>query len=149
MRTIILFSILVFMSVKALAQPDNEEKLKRLQDQKIEFFTNRLDLTKNESREFWPVYNDYQNRKNLLAQERKNTAKYFTENSENISEDEAGVILKKYIDYQKKETSLLEIYTNKFRDILPEKKVIQVFLLEVQFKQWLLKMHMKPRPNVR
>lgn len=149
MRTLILFSILALISVKALTQPDNENKIKRLQDQKVEFFTKRLNLTRDESKKFWPVYNDYQNRKKLIAQERKSTVRYFTENSENISEEESAELLNKYISYQKKETKLLEDYTNKFREFLPEKKVVQVFILEVQFRQWLLKMHMKPRPNVR
>ena len=149
MRTIILFNLLILYSLNSFAQLDKQEKLKKLQEQKIEFFTKRLELTSQESRKFWPVYNDYQNRKNLISQERKNTVIYFMENSENIGEEETADLLDKYINYQKKETKLLEVYTNKFREFLPEKKVIKVFILEVQFRQWLLKMHMKPRPNVR
>ncbi len=149
MRTFILYSILVLISVNALTQQDKEENLKKLQDQKVEYFTKRLELTRDQSKKFWPVYNDYQNRKNLIAQERRNTVKYFTENSENISEEETAELLDKYINYQKRETVLLEDYANKFHEFLPEKKVMQVFILEVQFRQWLLKMHMKPRPNVR
>jgi ferritin len=149
MKTLILFSILALISVKALTQPDKVDKIKRLHDQKVEFFTKRLNLTRDESKEFWPVYNDYQSRKNLIAQERKNTIKYFTENSENIRDKESAELLNKYVNYQKRETKLLEDYTNKFREFLPEKKVVQVFILEVQFRQWLLKIHMKPRPNVR
>ena len=149
MRIFILFNLLILFSIKIPAQLDNQEKLKRLQEQKVDFFTKRLGLTNQESKKFWPVYNDYQNRKNMISQERKNTVKYFLENSENIGEEETAELLDKYISYQKKETKLLEDYTNKFREFLPEKKVIRIFILEVQFRQWLLKMHMKPRPNVR
>lgn len=149
MRTFILYSILVLVSVNALSQQDKEERLRKLQDQKVEYFTKRLELTREQSKKFWPVYDDYQNRKNLIAQERKNTIRYFTENSENMSEEETAELLVKYINYQKKETKLLEDYSDKFRKFLPEKKVMQVFILEVEFRQWLLKMHMKPRPNVR
>lgn len=149
MRTFVLFSLLILFSIKAFAQLDKEAKLKQLQKQKINYFTERLNLSEKEARKFWPVYNDYQNRKNLVAQERKSTTAYFIQNSENMNEDEISELLKKYINYQKRETRLLEVYTNKFREFLPEKKVLQVFILEVKFRQWLLKTHMKPRPNTR
>ena len=149
MRTFVLFSLLMLFSIKTFAQLDKEAKLKQLQKQKIKYFTERLNLSEKEAKKFWPVYNDYQNRKNLIAQERKSTTTYFIQNSENMNEDEISELLEKYINYQKRETRLLEVYTNKFREFLPEKKVLQVFILEVKFRQWLLKTHMKPRPNTR
>ena len=149
MRTFVLFSLLILFSIKTFAQLDKEAKLKQLQKQKINYFTERLNLSEKEAKKFWPVYNDYQNRKNLIAQERKSTTSYFIQNSENMNEDEISELLEKYINYQKRETRLLEVYTNKFREFLPEKKVLQVFILEVRFRQWLLKTHMKPRPNTR
>lgn len=149
MRTFVLFSLLILFSIKTFAQLDKEAKLKQLQKQKINYFTERLNLSEKEAKKFWPVYNDYQNRKNLIAQERKSTTAYFIQNSENMNEDEISELLGKYINYQKRETRLLEVYTNKFREFLPEKKILQVFILEVKFRQWLLKTHMKPRPNTR
>ena len=149
MRTFILFSLLLLFSIKSFAQTDKVEKLKQLQKQKINYFNERLNLNDQEARKFWPIYNDYQNRKNLIAQERRSTTTYFLKNSENMSEEEISELLEKYISYEQRETELLEVYTNKFREFLPEKKVIKVFILEVQFRQWLLKTHMQPRPNTR
>lgn len=149
MRTFILFSLLLLLSVKTFAQPGKNEKLKQLQKQKINYFNERLNLSDQEAKKFWPVYNDYRNRKNLIAQERKSTTNYFLKNSENMSEEEISELLEKYISYEQRETKLLEVYANKFREFLPEKKVIKVFILEVQFRQWLLKTHMQPRPNTR
>jgi len=149
MRTFILFSLLLLFSIKNFAQPGKVEKLKQLQKQKINYFNERLNLSNQEAKKFWPVYNDYQNRRNLIAQERRSTTTYFLKNSENMSEEEISELLEKYINYEQRETKLLEVYTNKFREFLPEKKVIKVFILEVQFRQWLLKTHMQPRPNTR
>jgi len=149
MRTFILFSLLLLFSIKSFAQTDKVEKLKQLQKQKINYFNERLNLNDQEARKFWPIYNDYQNRKNLIAQERRSTTTYFLKNSENMSEEEISELLEKYISYEQRETELLEVYTNKFLEFLPEKKVIKVFILEVQFRQWLLKTHMQPRPNTR
>jgi chloramphenicol O-acetyltransferase len=149
MRTFILSGLLILFSINTFSQLDREEKLKELQAQKVSFFTERLNLSAQEAKKFWPVYDDYQNRKNLIAQERKSTTAYFLKNSENISEEEVAELTDKYIGYQKQETKLLEAYTEKFREFLPEKKVLQVFILEVQFKQWLLKTHIQPRPNTR
>jgi hypothetical protein len=122
-----------------------------LQQQKISFFTGKLQLTPDESAKFWPVYNDYQNRRDKITRDRNTLLQYYEANKANMTEAEASEIIVKYIAFQQEETRLLESYTTKFQEFLPAKKVIRIYIVELDFKKWLLenlrqnKMQASPR----
>lgn len=117
---------------KGAAKPDN------LQQQKISFFTEKLQLTPNESAKFWPVYNDYQNRRDKITRDRNTLLQYYEANKANMTESEANDVIGKYISFQQEETRLLESYTKKFQEFLPAKKVVRIYIVELDFKKWLL-----------
>ena len=43
------------------------------------------------------------------------------------------------MDYEKQETDLLLTYNEKFRSVLPDDKVLRIYIAEVRFKEYLLK----------
>ena len=116
-------------------RPDRQDKIYAA---KVAFFTERLQLTPQEAEKFWPVYNDYQNRRDKIIQDRKNTTEYYIKNADNLSDKEIDQILNDYISYQKKETALLENFNSQLKTILPERKVIKVYITEIQFRNYLL-----------
>jgi hypothetical protein len=119
-------------------QTRQAEKQENLQQQKVSFFTENLQLTSAESAKFWPVYNDYQNRREKITRDRNTVLKYFESNKANMTEDEAGELIKKFMSLQQDETELMESYTKKFQEFLPAKKVMRIYLAELEFKKWLL-----------
>jgi hypothetical protein len=123
---------------KIQSQTSQEERRDNLQQQKVSFFTENLQLTPDESARFWPVYNDYQNRRDRIIRDRNTLLKYYESNKNNMAEDEAGELITKYIGFQKEETTLLESYTKKFEEFLPAKKVMRIYICELDFKKWLL-----------
>jgi hypothetical protein len=102
------------------------------------FFNEKLQLTPAESAKFWPVYNDYQNRRDKITRDRTTLMQYYVSNKVNMTEKEASDMVQKYVLFQQEETKLLESFTAKFREFLPAKKVMQVYLVELDFKKWLL-----------
>jgi hypothetical protein len=112
---------------------------KRIHEEKVEFFNERLDLSKAEAQKFWPMYNDYQSRKNKILNEKRTLMRYYSENTSNMTDKEITETLNKYIGFEKRETELLVSYNEKFRAILPDKKVLKIYFTEVQFKDYLLK----------
>jgi hypothetical protein len=141
--------LLIFFAVGSYAQTGS--KPNRVYQAKVQFFNNKLNLTPGESKKFWPIYNDYQSRKNKLSGEKKNLIKYFSENKQNMSGDEIEQSLNRYIEIEKEISQLLEEYNNKFKQILSDEKVLQIYIAEVQFRNYLLqklrtsKTEMKPR----
>ncbi|HLO57921.1 MAG TPA: hypothetical protein VK179_04215 [Bacteroidales bacterium] len=114
------------------------KKPETLQQQKMAFFNDKLQLTAAESAKFWPIYNDYQNRRDKITKDRNTLMQYFESNQANMNEKEASDLIQKYVAFQKQETELLESYTSKFREFLPAKKVMQIYQVELDFKKWLL-----------
>ena len=136
--TWILVLPLLLAGMNLSAQTKQNEKQDNLQQQKVIFFTENLQLTPSESGQFWPVYNDYQNRRDKIIRDRNTLLKYFESNKANLTEAEANILIGKYLAFQQEETQLLESYTKKFREFLPAKKVMRIYIVELEFKKWLL-----------
>jgi hypothetical protein len=138
MRYLIIIVVVTVSFSSVLAQKPGDPR-KRIQEEKVAFFNKRLDLSKTEAQKFWPIYNDYQSRKNRIANEKRTLMRYYSDNSANMSDKEITETLNKYIAFEKRETELLVSYNEKFREILPDKKVLKIYVTEVQFKDYLLK----------
>jgi archaellum biogenesis ATPase FlaH len=123
------------------------ERREKLEAEKVAFFTRELNLTTTEAESFWPVYNDYSNRKDKINRDRKVLYEYITSNKDYMSEDEVQDALTKFITYQNQETSLIESFNKKFLEILPPKKVMMIYVTENQFKAYILKQIRDNRPG--
>lgn len=131
--------IISAVSFSSLFAQEPGDPRKRIHEEKVAFFNKRLKLSKDEANKFWPVYNDFQSRKNKIANEKRNLMRYYSENATNMSDKEITETLNKYIAFEKQETELLVTYNEKFRAILPDEKVLKIYVTEVQFKDYLLK----------
>ena len=128
---------------------ENRVIMEKIQAKKKVFFDEKLQLTPEESDQFWPVYNDYTNRKNLINQQRNSLMAYYVQNEKNLNDREINETLEKLLDFQRQETALMETYINKFKEFLPDSKVIKIFITEVQFKKLLLNQSIQTRLNTR
>src|SRR4030042_6889304 len=143
LKIIILLLILVISPVAGQMRQGNV--MEKIQAKKTVFFNEKLQLTPEESDQFWPVYNDYTNRKNLINQQRNSLMAYYVQNEKNLNDREINETLEKLLDFQRQETALMETYINKFKEFLPDSKVIKIFITEVQFKKLLLNQSIKTR----
>lgn len=141
-KPIIILCSLIF-SVSLTAQQRGQMRgrtgLEQVEAEKIAFFTRYLELSSREAQEFWPVYNDFQNRKNKINQERQNLSGYFAQNSANLSDSEAREIADRYIDLQLQEARLTGEYHKKFMEVLPPGKVMLFYQAENEFRMQLLR----------
>lgn len=133
-----LIFIFVF-SFNGFSQAYDIEKLERLNSQKIAFYTQRLQLTSAEAEKFWPVYNEYQRKKNDILLEKRDTDKYLRQSYSTLTDKEIEEISDKYIAFNKAEADLLTAYHEQFKKVLPIKKVIKLYQAENQFKEMLLR----------
>lgn len=116
-----------------------QESMREIQSQRIAFFTNAMSLTTEEAQVFWPLYNQYNERKNKLLEEQKKLIKGFTEEriavmTKSETEDAANI----YIKLQKQESDLIQEYHKKFMNQLPAGKVLKMYKAEKDFMQNLL-----------
>ncbi len=141
------YCLILFFLVPRTVFSQQHERIQELEAQKIGFFTKKLQLTTKEAQRFWPVYNDYQARKNKIIQDRRNTIRYYIQNLNNLSEKEIEDMTGKFIRLTKEESDLFLAYHEKFKEVLPIKKVMQIYIAEEEYKTFLLRQLRNRREN--
>lgn len=134
------FIILVILTVnKGLAQVEDDEKLDKFKAHKVAFISDKVKLTSKEAEVFWPVYNEFDKKRQELNVDKLKTMRLYLATASTMSEKEASEMADKLVSIQKKEALLAEEYNVKFKSILPASKVLKLYQAEIQFKRQLLK----------
>ena len=139
--TFVLVAALLAMGSTNIANAQEkvgDQFLNKIQAQRVAFYTQRMDITPVEAQQFWPVYNEYLEKKNKLASEKRKLTRFYNQNSTTMTENDIDVTINKYVLVIKAETQLFEDYNKRFRRILPAHKVMKLYLAETEFKTWLL-----------
>ena len=125
-----------FISTTAQAQRRSEEEIKKIQDAKVAIITNRLNLTPEQSTGFWPMYNEYaQRRREIHRAQRKiiNDKKAEGQNDEAVLNN-----LKEVQELRQKELDLEKEYQNKFLKVITASQVIELYKAERTFNDMLI-----------
>jgi hypothetical protein len=140
----IFFLIVLLMPALSWAQrpPKADEKIESL---KIGFLTERLKLTPEEAKVFWPVYNQFQDELEKVRRQRKEGLRNMPEEFANMSDKEIEKIVDNEIGYRQGELDLLKKYHPQFKQVLPIRKVAQLYKAEEDFKRRLLDLIMEKK----
>lgn len=137
--TCLLFFFLLTSHFTILAQDKDQPAHENVSSEKIAFFTEKIGLTPSEAEKFWPVYNAYWKKKNAITEERKSKMAYYSENYKDLSRSQMEKLADDYINQEVQKAQLLQEYHEKFKNILPVKKVMKIYKADYQFKAYLLK----------
>lgn len=113
-----------------------QEKKKEIGIKKIGYITENLSLTAEEAQAFWPVYNEYEVKRDALIKE--NRVKKNPIDIDKLSEKELNEMLDAEINKEKKMLDLRIEYQDKFKKVLPVKKVVLLYKAEKEFRKVLL-----------
>ena len=143
--SLFLLLIVSFFSITSVsAQQRSEEEMKRIQDAKVAIITNRLNLTPEQSTGFWPVYNEYsQKRRDIHRAQRKiiNDKK-----AEGKTDEQVLNNLTEVQDLKQKELDLEKEYQNRFLKVISANQVIELYKAERTFNDMLIQ-RLKQRPE--
>ncbi len=133
------FLLLFFAGLDPL-MGQSEEQIEKFKKERKAYFTEKLELTENEAKAFWPLYDDFSNRKMKLVEDERNTYSYAHKNAENLSDQEILDILKKVNKLKEDQLKLeAEYYQDKFMKALPAKKVLKLGKVEWDFRRHLMR----------
>jgi hypothetical protein len=111
-------------------------KFEELKKTRRELFIKKLELTDEEAKNFFPVYDEYQLK---LRQARKAfKGKWKGRKPEELSEDEASQYLKDAIEMRSTELELFKTYSEKLKAVIPVKKVIMLPKVEKEVQHELI-----------
>lgn len=139
MKQVIIVIMLCSYAIIGIAQTSNE----KIEAFKVGIFTQQMQLTVEESQTFWPLYNEYEVKKEALK-EQYNTKGQFRQ-LDNMSDEKAEQLILKHFEGEEAELSLKRTYFEKFKAILPMKKVAKIYKAERVFKQKLVQEMRKRR----
>lgn len=137
---IILITILLLTSLTIFSQEERQGKRhgkmthEQIESLKIAYLTKKLDLSPKEAQGFWPIYNEFSDKKHELRSTRRERS-----DVPNMDEDQANELIDKYLADKQKELDLEKTYIEMFKEVLPSQKVIMVFASDRKFKEEMLK----------
>lgn len=131
-RLILLIMLGLGLTIQISAQ-DRRAGGDRLKSMKVAYITDQLDLTPEESQNFWPLYNELEDK---LRQIRKDHRPERIQ--ENISEAEALDLINKTLESEQRELDLKKEYSQKLQTVISPVKLIRLQKAEKQFKRELL-----------
>lgn len=134
MKNVLFVVLFLFTSFMMTAQDrgQHREKIKAL---KTAYITEGMNLTSKEAQQFWPVYNEYdEKRKNLYRRERAEV-----ENIECLSEDAANSKLTDYVEIEREDYLLKKKYYSDLKKIFSARRIMQLKKVEDDFNQKMMR----------
>lgn len=128
-----LLYILLLSAAGLGMQAQGGGKKEKIEALRVAFITRQLNLSSEESQKFWPVYNEYQDKLKAARREMKAHQASFA------SDKEAQEFLDAELLYKQRDVNLYKEYYEKFKKVLPVKKVAELRHAEEEFKKELLK----------
>jgi len=131
---IILIVLLITFTgiIKSNSQP--RDKIESL---RIAIYTEELELTSDEAKVFWPIFNEYSSKLKLIKKE-FNLEKQKYGAIKNLSNSQAQEAIAKFLEFEQRELDLKKDYMNKLMKVIPPQKVLKLHKAEQRFKKALL-----------
>jgi hypothetical protein len=137
MKNLLFVTLMFLLPTTLLAQRPRGEEIESL---KIAFFTQKLDLSPDEAKIFWPIYNDMQAELNNLHKERMQKMISFRKVDEidNLTDAQVQNLITSEFDFKQRELNLNKKYYSKLKSSLPIKVVGKFYRAQEGFKRELL-----------
>lgn len=117
--------------------PSGAERVKAL---KVAFITKALDLTSDEAEKFWPIYNEYQDKREVVRNQLAENRKKVKEQAETLSPEELMKLADEEMTLRQQDLDLQKEMHEKLKKVLPAKKLALLYVAEEDFKKELLRM---------
>jgi len=123
---------------KGAQDKQHGDQHKNIEAQKIAFITQQLNLTPDEAKVFWPVYNEYDAKRHELRKSFRESGGFQKADIDKLTESEANQILDNQIIEAQKFLDLRKEYHAKFKSVLPSVKVLKLYDAERDFQKVLM-----------
>jgi Spy/CpxP family protein refolding chaperone len=134
-RVVLAGALILMIALQANAQRGGQD-MQQIQDAKVSMISNRLNLTPDQSEKFWPVYNDYSEKRREL---RRAQRKIINEKRSGGLTDKAALeSLKEVQELKQKEVDLEKQYQEKFLTIISPLQLTELQSAEKSFNDMLL-----------
>lgn len=139
---LILISAFAFLAnVSAQGKTDTTQTAagaERVQALKVEFITSALKLTPEEAEKFWPIYNEYSDKREAVRKQLNADYKKVREQADQLSDEELTKLADDEMALKQQDADLQAEMHEKLKKVLPPKKLAQLYVAEDDFKKRLV-----------
>lgn len=131
------FLLVMLFCVGLKAQAQSERRQQRIETAKIAIITNRLNLSSEQAKTFWPVYNEYVSKRKEI---RKSMKQLRVENANlDAPDDELVADMRKMLAFRRSEADLDKEYFEKLLKVISPRQLATLYKTEKEFTKMLLK----------
>ena len=137
-RAACLLVVLLANAPAAQAQGGGQrgQRLAQLENAKIAFITNRVALTQEQAQKFWPVYNEFSDRRRELNRNGRLLRRDVTDG---MTDQQIRDNFNQFFTVRQQELNLEKEYFDKFQKVISLRQVTQLFLAERDFTKEIIK----------
>ncbi len=118
--------------------PERSEKYERMKSAKIAFITERLKLTPEEAEKFWPLFNEFEGKKDDITRELFKDIDKRPEKAEPPTDEEADKIIRQRFSEEEALLNLKKDYYGKFQKVLNPARILLLHEAEIDFRRHIL-----------
>lgn len=143
MKVIYTSLLIILCTSLSIAQDGNRRgrqiDREKLQAARIAFLTNRLELSSETAKVFWPIFTEYDKEKGELSKKYYNQKReLFDDGTRNVSEDNADKMLNIYLSQKQAELDLEKKYLAEFKEVLTISQVWRLVRYDSEFRRSLI-----------
>lgn len=126
-----LFLLLVCTVSFSFAQQNMEDKRKEVEAAKIAYITKAMNLSPEQAERFWPMYNEYSDKRRMLNHQIKDLRAKFDD--PNMTDAQLEQTFDKIIEIKEQEIQLDKAYKLRLLQIVDIKQLIAMYQAEKEF----------------
>lgn len=134
MKQLLIMLAILLITGSIMAQ--DKKMRQKIESARIAMISERLNLTPEQAQEFWPVYNEFTNKRKQLRQDFQKQ-KPDAPISE-LSEKERRQLVQNGIDLKQKELDLEKQYSTKILDVISTQQMLSLRKAEGDFRKMLI-----------
>lgn len=149
---ILLASLLLQCQPVRAQRPANEERekwFKEMREYKHTFLAKELDLSREQQRKFFPIYDEMEDETGKLNQETRQIEEKVIKDGDNVSDIEYEKAAEVLFEQKSKEGEIEKNYMKKFQPILTKKQLFMLKGADRKFTRDIMKHHRRLRSAAR
>lgn len=140
-RIILLFTLFACVTTWSVAQEEELERDPKAQQKiraaRIAFITERLGLTPEEAEKFWPIYNEFSQKRSELKQQLAETKR--NQNQSRPQEERERELLELGLKLRQQELDLEKEYSGRILNVINAQKMMALRRAETDFRDMVIR----------
>lgn len=145
----ILTAVLLMLFPVFLKAQSNAGRSQEVESFRVAYLTQKMGLTADEAKIFWPIYNDWQKEQTALRKIRMQHVISLRkiDEIENLNDSEVQSLITNELDFKQRSLNVEKKYYTKLRTSLPIKVVGKYYRAQESFKKELLTRYGRGKRN--